>query len=174
VKYLGAFRDLIPAHSLDKQQDGLQRGRGHQCLLPDFRLELPNALGQPLYQLAELKVIGAAGQDWYPRSGQCARRKIGVERRKERLQGEYRRPLEKPDRAYHGTQPGQLALLSGNWTATGLFLGSWLEPSRRASMISMLYWRVGLTPSSKPTDLQEEEMGLTMKGVSSWLGSGMS
>ena len=73
----GAFKDLIPAQALVQQQDGLQRGRGRQGLLPDFRLELPTAQGQPSYQLAELKIIGAAGQDWYPRSGQCARRKKG-------------------------------------------------------------------------------------------------
>jgi hypothetical protein len=119
----GAFRDLIPAQALDQQQDGLQRGRRRQGLLPDFRLELPTALGQPSYQLAELKVIGAAGQDWYPRSGQCARRKRGVERRKDRLQGEYRRPLEKLDRAYHGTQPGQVGPLVRRLDSYGPLLG---------------------------------------------------
>ena len=73
--------------------------------------------------LAELKVIGAAGQEWYPRSGQCARRKRGVERRKERLQGEYRRPLEKQDRAHHGTELGQVGPLVRRLESYGPLLG---------------------------------------------------
>ena len=72
----GAFRDLIPVQALEQGDDGLQRGRGRQGLLPDFRMELPTPLGQPTFQLAELKVIGAAGS-CYPRSGACARRKRG-------------------------------------------------------------------------------------------------
>ena len=38
---------------------------------------MPTALGHPSFRLAELKIIGSAGTDWYPRSGQCARRKSG-------------------------------------------------------------------------------------------------
>lgn len=103
---VGAFRHLIPVQALEEQED-LQRGRGRQGLLPDFRMELPTPLGQSASQLAELKVIGAAGS-CYPRSGPCARRKRGVERRAAKLPGEYRRPLEKLDRRYHGVQQGPL------------------------------------------------------------------
>ena len=49
----GAFRDLIPVHALEEQDD-LQRGRGRQGLLPDFSIELPTPLGQSASQLAEL------------------------------------------------------------------------------------------------------------------------
>ena len=34
----GLFRDLLPVQALE--EDGLQRGRNRQGLLPDFRLEL--------------------------------------------------------------------------------------------------------------------------------------
>ena len=79
----GAFRDLIPVQVLEDEEEGLQRGRNRQGLLPDFRIELPTPVGEISYQLAELKIIGAAAKDWYPRSGPSARRKKGVERRKE-------------------------------------------------------------------------------------------
>ena len=72
---VGAFRHLIPVQALEEQED-LQRGRGRQGLLPDFRMELPTPLGQSASQLAELQVIGAAGS-CSPRSGPCARRKRG-------------------------------------------------------------------------------------------------
>ena len=54
----GLFRDLIPVVALG-EEEGLQRGRGRQGLLPDFRLEIPSPAGEPEYQLAELKIIGA-------------------------------------------------------------------------------------------------------------------
>ena len=76
----GAFRDLIPVQALEQEVDGLQRGRGRQGLLPDFILELPTPLGQVELQLAELKVIGAAGTN-YLRSGPFARRTRGVQMR---------------------------------------------------------------------------------------------
>ena len=67
-------------------------------------------MGQTSYQLAELKVIGADGT-CYPRSGNCARRSRGVERRAGKLAGEYRRPLAKLDSRYHGAQEGQVGPL---------------------------------------------------------------
>ena len=70
------FNDLIPSEALG-QEDNLQRGRGRQGLLPDFRLELPGPRGQPEYRLAELKVIGAVST-WYPRNGKLSRKKKGV------------------------------------------------------------------------------------------------
>ena len=61
-------------------------------------------------KLAELKYIGAV-QGWYPKSGTCARRKRGVERRGDRLSDEYRMPLATLDIRYHGTPIGQVGLL---------------------------------------------------------------
>ena len=91
----GMFRDLIPVEVLG-QEEGLQRGRGRQGLLPDFRLELPSPAGEPELRLAELKMIGAV-EKWYPRSGALARRKSGVERRVVPLPAEYSNPLAKLD-----------------------------------------------------------------------------
>ena len=54
----GLFRDLIPVEALEAEED-LQRGRGRQGLLPDFRIEIPTREGEPEYRLAELKTIGA-------------------------------------------------------------------------------------------------------------------
>ena len=96
----GMFRDLIPVEALG-QEEGLQRGRGRQGLLPDFRLELPSPAGEPELRLAELKMIGAV-EKWYPRSGALARRKSGVERRVVPLPAEYSNPLAKLDQKYHG------------------------------------------------------------------------
>ena len=42
----GLFRDLIPVEALGEEED-LQRGRGRQGLLPDFRLEIPSPAGEP-------------------------------------------------------------------------------------------------------------------------------
>ena len=72
----GLFRDLILVEALGEEED-LQRGRGRQGLLPDFRLEIPSPAGEPEYRLAELKMIGAVPK-WYPRSGNLARSKRGV------------------------------------------------------------------------------------------------
>ena len=54
----GLFRDLIPVEALEAEED-LQRGRGRQGLLPDFRIEIPTPEGEPEYRLAELKIKGA-------------------------------------------------------------------------------------------------------------------
>ena len=62
----GEFCDLIPVEALGEED--LQRGRGRQGLLPDFKLELPTPEGDHDVKLAELKVIGAV-DSWYPRSG---------------------------------------------------------------------------------------------------------
>ena len=47
----GIFRDIIPVQALD-EEEGLERGRGRQGLLPDFRLELPSEAGEPQLRLA--------------------------------------------------------------------------------------------------------------------------
>ena len=52
----GLFKDLIPVVAMGEEEE-LQRGR--QGLLPDFRLKVPSPAGEPEYQLAELKIIGA-------------------------------------------------------------------------------------------------------------------
>ena len=128
----GLFRDLIPTVALDEDAN-LQRGQGRQGLLPDFRLEFPSPLGQPEHRLAELKIIGAV-KTWYPRKGNCARRKKGVERRKDELQEEYRKPLAALDRMYHGTQGGEVGplvrRLQGYGQLQGLVVGAFQEASK--------------------------------------------
>ena len=129
----GAFRDLIPVNALQQDDEGLQRGWGRQGLLPDFRMELPSAQGEPSYRLAELKTIGAVCK-WYPRSGPCARRSRGVERRSSRLSDEYRRPLALLDERYHATLPGQVGplvrRLDSYGQLQGLVLGAFQEASK--------------------------------------------
>ena len=92
---LGLFRDIIPVEALS-EEDGLERRRGKQGLLPDFRLELPSPAGEPELRLAELKICGAVKR-WYPCDGYLARRKAGVERRSAVLPEEYRKPLHYKD-----------------------------------------------------------------------------
>ena len=129
----GAFKDLIPANALEQEDEGLQRGRGIQGLLPDFRIELPSTQGEPTYRLAELKTIGAVPK-WYPRSGECSRRKRGVERRSDKLPEEYRKPLTILDRRYHGTQGGGVGplvrRLESYGQLQGLVLGAFQEGSK--------------------------------------------
>ena len=128
----GLFRDLIPVEALGQEEE-LQRGRGRQGLLPDFRLELPSPAGEPEYRLAELKMIGAV-EKWYPRSGVLARRKSGVERRVIPLPGEYRNPLAKLDQKYHGVAVGQVGPLQRRLLEYGnlqcLVMGTFQEGSK--------------------------------------------
>ena len=129
----GAFRDLIPVDALQQGEGELQRGRGRQGLLPDFRIEMPSPVGEPSLKLAELKCIGAVPR-WYPRSGTCARRKRGVERRGEKLSEEYRKPLALLDTRYHGTPVGQVGplvrRLESYGQLQGLVMGSFQEGSK--------------------------------------------
>ena len=128
----GIFRDLIPVQALE-QEGELERGRGRQGLLPDFRLELPSPTGELEYRLAELKMIGAVGT-WYPRNGALARKKKAVERRVVPLPGEYRNPLAKLDTKYHGTGLGQVGPLVRRLESYGrlqcLVMGSFQEGSK--------------------------------------------
>ena len=101
----GMFRDIIPVNAL-AEEEGLERGRGRQGLLPDFRLELPSPAGEPEMRLAELKICGAVNGD-----GNLARRKKRVERRSAVLPEEYRKPLAKLDHKYHHTAAGQVGPL---------------------------------------------------------------
>ena len=141
----GLFRDLIPVAALG-EEEVLQRGRGRQGLLPDFRLEIPSPAGEPEYQLAELKIIGAV-ERWYPRSGGLARRNRGVERRVVPLPAEYSNPLAKLDRKYHGTPLGQVDLSREDYKAMADFSAlSWVL-SRSAAKTSMPSWKPWQTAS---------------------------
>ena len=128
----GAFKDLIPVNVLEQGEEGLERGRGRQGLLPDFRMELPSPEGVT-YRLAELKIIGAVNK-WYPRSGNCARRKRGVERRSGLLYEEYRKPLAALDSRFHGTQQGEVGplvrRLNSYGQLQGLVIGAFQEGSK--------------------------------------------
>ena len=128
----GLFRDLIPVEALENEEE-LERGRGRQGLLPDFRMEIPSPTGEPTQRLAELKIIGAV-PTWYPRSGGLARKKKAVERRAAPLPNEYRTPLAKLDAKYHGTQPGQVGPLVRRLQGYGqllcLVMGQFQEGSK--------------------------------------------
>ena len=128
----GIFRDLIPVQALE-QENSLERGRGRQGLLPDFRLEIPSPAGEPIQRLAELKMLGAVPK-WYPRKGALARKKKAVERRVISLPGEYRNPLAALDKKYHGTQPGQVGPLVRRLEGYGkllcLVMGTFQEGSK--------------------------------------------
>jgi hypothetical protein len=128
----GMFRNIIPVEALS-EEEGLERGRGRQGLLPDFRLELPSPAVEPELRLAELKICGAVKR-WYPRDGNLARRKSGVERRSAVLPEEYRKPLALLDQKYHNTQPCQVGplerRLQGYEDLQCLVIGAFLEGSK--------------------------------------------
>ena len=60
----GLFKDLIPVEALENEVE-LERGRGRQGLLPDFKMEIPSPAGEPIQRLAELKIIGAVPKWWF-------------------------------------------------------------------------------------------------------------
>ena len=126
----GQFSDLIPVKARETEQN-LQYGRGRAGLIPDFKILLPSQTGGTEPVLAELKVIGAA-RTWYPRSGRSGEK--GVERRANRLTGEYTRPLARLDQTYHNTPPGQVGPLVRRLQTfgrlRGLVVGAWGEGSK--------------------------------------------
>ena len=136
----GLFKDLIPQQALE-EEGCLERGRGRQGLLPDFKIEVPTPDGEPTERLAELKVIGAVSK-WYPRNGVQSRRKKAVERRSTGLPGEYRNPLIKLDTKYHGTPDGRKGPLVRRLDSYGdllcLVVGSFQEASK--DLHALLDW----------------------------------
>ena len=134
----GLFKSLIPVEAFE-QEENLQRGRGRQGLLPDFKLDIPGpgagpgALGNVVSKLAELKVCGAV-ESYYPRSGASARARKGVERRAALITGEYKRPLTALDTRYHGTGAGEKGPLMRRLEGFGQILtwviGAFQEGSR--------------------------------------------
>ena len=123
----GLFRDLIPAE-LTAEGGELQFGRQRLGLCPDFKLRLSSAAGLS-DQLGELKFI-SAGVTRYP----VGRTEKQVDRRARELPGTYRRPLERLDRQYHGTQPGETGRLVQRLQSYGelqcYVAGNWGEGSR--------------------------------------------
>ena len=123
----GLFSNLIPAREQAPGGD-LEWGRARQGLIPDFRLRLPTPEG-PNDCLAELKIT-SAGVTWYPRGVEGR----GTDRRAGGLQSLYRGKLEKYDRKYHGTAPGQrgplVQRLDGYGKLWGLVVGPWGEGSK--------------------------------------------
>ena len=117
VEVFGLFGHLIPAVSLDSE-DSLSRGRKRQGLVPDFRLELPNALGTTDNTLAELKVIGAVCSR-YPRG---VRSKV-VTRRANFLQNEYVSKVAKIDQQILGFARGQVGPLQRKLQSYGDLMG---------------------------------------------------
>ena len=136
----GLFKHLIPTQALE-DEGCLERGRGRQGLLPDFKLEVPSPDGEPTERLAELKVIGAVSK-WYPRNGVQARKKKAVQRRATGLPNEYRNPLIKLDAKYHGTSADRkgplLRRLEGYGDLICLVVGSFQEGSR--DLHALLEW----------------------------------
>ena len=138
----GLFKHLIPDKALE-EESSLERGRGRQGLLPDFKMEVPTPAGEKVERLAELKILGAV-PTWYPRNGAQARRKKAVERRATVLPGEYRNPLVRLDSKYHRTQTGQRGPLVRKLENYGellcLVVGSFQEGSK--DLHSLLEWLV--------------------------------
>ena len=116
----GLFQHLIPAELIAEGGE-LEYGRQRIGLCPDFKFRLQSADG-PRDLLGELKFI-SAGATRYPVGG----REKQVDRRARELPGSYRRPLERLDRLYNGTQPretgGETAELGGAAVSCGRELG---------------------------------------------------
>ena len=121
------FRHLIPAQLMEGGRElGFARQRSGLC--PDFKLRLPTADGLQDC-LGELKFI-SAGVMRYP----VGRVEKQVDRRARELPSSYRRPLERLDRIYHGTQPGETGRLVAKLLSFGplqcYVAGHWGEGSK--------------------------------------------
>ena len=93
----GCFAPCIPQEGLSR----LERGRQRQSIIPDFKFELPNALGR-VSTLAELKTIAFCQSYHFPGA-----RKRGVEARADDLPADYLRKARETDRNYCGTPQGE-------------------------------------------------------------------
>ena len=101
----------------------------------------------------------------------CQKEKLkGVERRRERLQGEYRRPLEKLDRAHHGTQPGKVGplvrRLDSYWPLLGLVIGAFQEGSQdlHALLQNMADSKLKAKGLARGREGSNQEMSLILAG----------
>ena len=123
----GLFRDLIPAE-LTMEGGELEYGRQRVGLTPDLRLQTQTADGTSDL-LGEIKCM-SAGVTRYP----FGKTEKQVDRRSRELPGTYRRPLERLDRHYHDTQPGQTGPLVHRLQSFGelqcYVAGAWGEGSR--------------------------------------------
>ena len=123
----GLYRHLIPGELMVEGGE-LEYSRQRIGLCPDFKFRLPSVDG-PRDLLGELKFI-SAGATRYP----AGAREKQVDRRARELPGTYRRPLERLDRLYHGTQPGETGRLVERLQSYGelqcLVAGNWGEGSQ--------------------------------------------
>ena len=100
AEVFGLFRDLIPPE-LTVEGGELQYGRQRIGLTPDLLLRIPSPDGLSDC-LGEIKCLSAGVTRYSP--GKTEKQ---TDRRARELPATYRRPLERLDRRYHGTQPGE-------------------------------------------------------------------
>ena len=127
AEVFGLFRHLIPAE-LSAEGGELEYCRQRVGLTPDLRLRIQTPEGK-CDRLGEIKMM-SAGVTRYP-SGKTVKQ---TDRRASQLPGSYRRPLEKLDRRYHQTLPGQTGPLVERLQSFGelqcYVAGAWSEGSR--------------------------------------------
>ena len=127
AEVFGLFRDLIPAEMTGQGGD-LQYGRQRVGLTPDLVLRLPTPDGVK-DSLGEIKCM-SAGVTRYP-PGKTEKQ---ADRRAEELPGLYRRPLERMDREYRNTAPGETGALVARLQSYGelqcYVAGAWADGSK--------------------------------------------
>ena len=66
----GLFKDLIPVEALENEVE-LERGRGRQGLLPDFKMEIPSPAGEPIPVLPNGLIFSDFGpeSDFFEQNG---------------------------------------------------------------------------------------------------------
>ena len=133
----------------------LEYSRQRIGLCPDFKFRLPSVDG-PRDLLGELKFI-SAGATRYP----AGAREKQVDRRARELPGTYRRPLERLDRLYHGTQPGETGRLVERLQSYGelqcLVAGNWGEGSQHLHSLIQACAESRVAHLCRSTGRQESE-----------------
>jgi hypothetical protein len=111
VEVYGAFSGDIPTAAV--AEDGsLHNIRDRQGFVPDFMFRMPNSMGPPSDQLADVKGINA-GRTWY------GSRDKQVDKRARQVHGEYRYALRIIDAKYHHTGRGEIGPLERKLSSFG-------------------------------------------------------
>ena len=155
----GLFKHLVPHEDLNREEVNKQR----QVMIPDFRVQLSSPSGQSETRLAELKFT--CGRDFYKPGVRQRQFKKAVNRRAEKLMGEYRDKAEGMDRILGEEGQGRIRRrLDQYGELVGLVVGQFNEVSDDTHMLieQLAESRVDVMVRREGRQLSEQEKGLVV------------